>query len=45
MSIEAPTANFIGSNNIFDKQHSSGKSKWEFVKQLNIFQKVIVRGT
>ena len=45
MTIKTPTANFVGTNDILDEKYTTTKSKGELVKQLNVFEEVVVRRT
>ena len=45
MTIKTPTANFVGTNDILDEKYTTTKSKGKLVKQLNVFEEVVVRRT
>ena len=45
MAIEAPTTNFIWTNYVFNEKYTIAEAKRQFVEKLNIFQKVIIRGS
>ena len=42
MAVEAPTTNFIWTDYIFDEKHTITEAKGQFVKKLNVFQKVVI---
>ena len=45
MTVEAPATDFIGTDDVFDEEDPVAESQRQFVKQLNVFQQVVVRSS